>query len=369
MSDGIMTDEGPSGDGHDNAGPGRDRVIRCIRSGVAISTCAVLALLALFYAIDVLLLVFAGVLVALFLRALSDWISEHTPLSARWSLALVVLALAGLVALGLWLGGTRLAGQVDELKEKLPRAIEELKEWLEKTGWGRTLLDRLPATDELIPRRRDLLSRVGGAVSSTLGWLGDGLVVMFIGLFLAAEPGIYVNGLVRLVPRGRRERAREVLRAVGSTLRYWLLGKILAMALIGVVTTVGLWLLGLPLALTLGVLAALLTFIPNIGPVLSAVPAVLLALTQSPTRALYVVLLYIGVQVVESYLITPIVQRRTVSLPPGLTLTAQVLAGVLLGAMGLVLATPLAAALLVLVQMLYVQDVLGDPVSVAGQDG
>lgn len=368
MSERIMADGEQGGHGPGAAGRGLGGVVRWILIGVGVATCAVLALLALVYAIDVLLLVFAGILVAVFLRALSDWISAHTPLSARWSLALVALALTGLMALGLWLGGTRLAGQVDELKEKLPQAIEELKERLDKTGWGRAFLDRLPATGDLVPRRRDLLSQVGGAVSSALGWLGEGLVVLFIGLFLAAEPGTYVNGLVRLVPRGRRERAREVLRAVGSTLRYWLLGKVLAMALIGVLTTVGLWLLGSPLALTLGVLAALLSFVPNIGPVLSAVPAVLLALMEGPTRALYVVLLYMGVQAVESYLITPLVQRRAVSLPPGLTLTAQVLAGVLLGVMGLVMATPLAAALLVVVQMLYVQDVLGDPVSVAGQD-
>ena len=134
------------------------------------------------------------------------------------------------------------------------------------------------------------------------------------------------------------------------------------MIIIGVLTAVGLWLLGVPLALTLGLLAALLTFIPNIGPILAVVPAALLALLQSPTRALYVVLLYLGIQTVESYLLTPLMQKRTVSLPPALTIFAQVLMGILVGRIGLVLATPLTAALFVLVKMLYVEDILGDSI-------
>jgi predicted PurR-regulated permease PerM len=135
---------------------------------------------------------------------------------------------------------------------------------------------------------------------------------------------------------------------------------------IGVLTALGLWLLGVELALTLGLLAALLTFIPNLGPVLALVPAVLLALMHSPTRALYVTLLYLAIQTVESYVLTPLVQRRTVSLSPALTITAQVALGVLLGGLGLVLATPLTILLLVLIQMLYIEDTLGDSVKVPG---
>ena len=124
-------------------------------------------------------------------------------------------------------------------------------------------------------------------------------------------------------------------------------------------TTIGLWLLDVPLALVLGLIAALFTFIPNIGPILSAIPAVLFGLTVSPQQALYVGLLYGGIQVVESYLLTPLVQRKTIELPPALTLAAQVLLGVTFGGLGVALAAPLTAVTVVGTRMLYVEDALG----------
>ena len=132
------------------------------------------------------------------------------------------------------------------------------------------------------------------------------------------------------------------------------------MTIIGVLTTVGLWIMGIPLALALGIIAAIFTFIPNIGPVLSAIPAVLLGLIDSPQQALYIAALYVGIQTVESLMITPLIQRKTVSLPPALTLSAQVLLGVILGGLGVALATPMAAAALVLTRMLYVDDTQTD---------
>jgi predicted PurR-regulated permease PerM len=185
-------------------------------------------------------------------------------------------------------------------------------------------------------------------------------VILFIGLYVAAQPGLYKNGFVRLMPLEKRNRAHEVLSAVGMTLRWWLIGKMMSMLVVGILTSLGLWLLGMPLALTLGTIAALLTFIPNIGPVLSAVPAVLLALLEGPTQVLYVLLLYLVIQTVESYFITPLIQKRMVALPPALILLAQVLLGVLVGGFGLILATPLAAAALVIVNMVYIEDVLHD---------
>jgi len=139
------------------------------------------------------------------------------------------------------------------------------------------------------------------------------------------------------------------------------------MLILGVLTTLGLWILGIPLALTLGIIAAVLSFIPNIGPIISAVPAILIALIESPSKALYVIFLYIGIQTVESYLITPIIQKKAVHLAPALLIAVQIMIGVLLGALGLLLATPLMVVIIVLVQMLYVQDTLGYDVTVLGE--
>jgi predicted PurR-regulated permease PerM len=130
------------------------------------------------------------------------------------------------------------------------------------------------------------------------------------------------------------------------------------MVLVGVLTTVGLWWLDVPLALTFGLLAAALTFIPNFGPVLSVVPPALLALADDPTRALYVAVLYLAIQTIESYAVTPLIQRRTVSMPPALTIMSQIVLGVLVGAIGVAVATPLTAAAMTMVRMLYVEDLL-----------
>lgn len=334
-----------------------------VLAAVGITATVALLLLLLWYAVDVLLLAFAGILLAIFLRALSVWLSGRTPLSGGWSLAVVILALVSVLGAGAWLLAPDVAEQVDQLSESVPRSAQQLGQRIERYAWGRQLLAQVPTTGELLSDKSNVLARVTGVFSTTFGLIAGVVIVLFVGLYLAADPQLYAGGLVRLVPANKRGRAREVLSEVGQTLRWWLLGQIVAMTIVGALSALGLWLLGVPLALTLGLLAALLTFIPNIGPVIAVVPAALLALTQSPTRALYVLLLYLAIQTVESYLITPLMQQRTVRLPPALTIIAQVILGVMLGALGLLLATPLTAAALVLVKKLYVEDTLGDPVS------
>jgi predicted PurR-regulated permease PerM len=152
-------------------------------------------------------------------------------------------------------------------------------------------------------------------------------------------------------------------------LRRWLVGQFFAMLLVGTLTTIGLLILGVPLALTLGIFTFFLVFVPYVGSIVSGALAVLIALLDSPQTALYAGLLYGGIQFVESYFITPLVQEKVVSLPPVLLLASQFLLGVLAGAVGIALATPLSVAVVVLVQMLYVEDVLGDDVPVMGTKG
>jgi predicted PurR-regulated permease PerM len=192
----------------------------------------------------------------------------------------------------------------------------------------------------------------------SLSAVGSAVVILFVGIYVAAQPTLYHHGLRRLAPIHARRRLDTVLLEVTSVLRWWLVGKLLSMTLVGVLTTAGLWLLEVPLALTFGLLAAALTFIPNFGPILSVVPPAILALAEEPRRALYVGALYLAIQTVESYAITPLIQRRTVSLPPALTITSQIVLGVLVGAIGVAMATPLTAAVMTVVRMLYVEDVL-----------
>ncbi len=172
-----------------------------------------------------------------------------------------------------------------------------------------------------------------------------------------------------MVPIQKRNRAREVMETLGFTLWGWLKGTFLSMIIIGIITTVGLSVIGVPLALLLGVFAGIMEFIPNIGPFIAGVPAVLLALTVDPTKALYVVGLFVVVQSIEGYILTPLVQKHAIDLPPVLTITAQLIMGLLAGFMGLLLAMPLMAVIMVLVKMLYIEDVLGDTsITVKGEE-
>ncbi len=185
-------------------------------------------------------------------------------------------------------------------------------------------------------------------------------MIFFVGLYAAYEPDLYRNGLIKLVPIDRRDRTKEVLNEMRSALGRWLVGRFFSMAIVGIATGIAMWLLGIPLPMSLGVLAALLTFIPNFGPLLAAVPQMLLAVNGGTQTVLYVVLFNVILQTVESYLITPLVQRHEVSLPPILTIAAQLVMGVLVGIIGVMMAAPLVVVAMVLVQMLYVQDRLGD---------
>jgi predicted PurR-regulated permease PerM len=180
------------------------------------------------------------------------------------------------------------------------------------------------------------------------------VIILFVGLFIAFDPQTYVNGFLRLFRPAYRPQVEELLHDIAGSLKQWMLGRLIDMGVVGSLTVIGLWSLGIPLAISLSVIAALLTIIPNLGPILSVAPAFLVAFSQGFHMALYVVLLYIGVQTVESYLIIPFVQQKAVHIPPALLLIAQILFGLMAGTLGLIVAAPIVATLMVLVNRLYV---------------
>ncbi len=193
------------------------------------------------------------------------------------------------------------------------------------------------------------------------------LVVLAAGIYLALNPGLYLNGMLKLLPPDCQGEARETLEVLGQALKLWLFGQLAAMAVVGTLVTVGLMLLDIPSALALGFMAGLFEFVPFVGPVASAIPAVASGLMDSPRTALWVAGLYVLVQQTEGMLIQPLLQQRTVSLPPVLTIFAVLGFGVLFGPLGLLLATPLAVTCFVLVKKLWVREVLHEKVSVPGE--
>ncbi len=328
-------------------------------------TLAVLGPLALvLYAFPVLFLILAGVLVAVFLRGCGAWLSQRTRLSEGWAVLLVLLGLGLLLGGVSWWLGPLVGEQVRQLSDELPGALAKLREQLNTTPWGHTLLAEVPEPKQLretvLDEQGSWLRRSLGVFSSTLGALANLYVVFFIGAFITAEPRPYRAGIVLLVPKAGRPRAEQVLDQLNRTLFRWLGGKLFSMLVVGVLTALGLWALGVPLPVALALLAALCSFVPNFGPIVAMVPAVLVALTAGPDQALYVAGLYVAIQAVESNLITPLVQKKLLSIPPALVLIAQVVLGVFTGGLGLLLATPLLAIIMVLVKMLYIHDVLGD---------
>ncbi len=310
---------------------------------------------------QVLLLFFAGTLLAVGLRGLADVIHAHTRLREGWALLLVDVAFFLLLGAAIWLMGPHLMQGLDRLAQDIPQSVQQFTQQLSQVEWLQRLLNHAySSVKEGLSDK--VFSHLAGIFATALGGLTSLLVIIVIGLYLSVDPRVYTHSFILLIPHHRRERTREVLAAQGHSLRWWLLGRISSMTVVGVLTWTGLMALGMPLAFTLAVLAGLLSFVPNIGPIVSALPAVLTALSLGPMMAAYVVLLYIGVQTVESYFITPFIQQRAVSIPPALLLTMQLIMGVWAGVLGVLLATPLAVAIMVAVRLLYIEDVIGDPV-------
>jgi predicted PurR-regulated permease PerM len=328
--------------------------------GVVIAALALMYFLAVIFRL--LLFVFAGVLFAVFLRGSANWITRHTGLSLRASVPLVFALLIGaIVAMG-WLMIPPLLEQVQTLADEIPRALRQIEESLEQYDWGRLILGALPQEPAGLfgDGEGDLLENLGMILASTLGGLLDFIVFIVVGMSTALTPQRYTAGIVRLVPVAHRGRAREVLRILGDQLQSWLVARFLTMVAVGVITAIGLWLLGVPMILVLSVLAGLFEFIPVVGPILSSVPAILIALLQSPMFAVYVALFYWGVQSLESYLISPVLHHQIVKLAPALVIIAELVMALTMGFIGLVMATPLLVVTIVLLRLLYLEDILGD---------
>ena len=331
------------------------------------ATLVVVGLLLVWYAVDVLLLVFASLLVAIFFRGSAEALAARTRLSVGWALAVVVLGVLALGVAAILTVVPSLAEQTDRLVETAPASLGRLEDRIREYGWGRAALDRMPDVDGMVPDSTDVLSRATGVVSTTLGAVANVLIVVVLGLYLALEPHAYVSGFVRLFPDRLRTRVQEVLAELNRSLWWWLMGQLVSMAVVGTATTIGLWLAGVPVPLALGVLSGLSEFVPTLGPLLASIPAVLVGLAEGPRVALYAAGVFLVVQTLESYVLMPLVNKRAVSLLPAMTISAQILMGLLVGGLGVLFATPLVLSATVLVQMLYLEDALGEDVTLPSE--
>ncbi len=325
-----------------------------------------LALFVLGSAAHVFLMVFAGLLLAVLLDGVASFVSERSPFPRGLVLGATLLGLVLIGVVSLWGLGPRVGTQLSEFVDLIPSAIARVEGALREYEWSRKLLTLTIEPKEFLALGGGVLRPIKGLFSGVFAGVINIVIILVVGIYVAASPRTYVGGILRLLPVSRRARAREVVAALTHVIRRWMAGRLASMLVVGVLTIVGLLIAGIPLALTLGLFAALAAFVPYVGPAIGAIPAILVALTDEPVKALYVVLVFTLVQVLENYIITPLIDQKAVSLPPALLISAQILMGVMLGAAGVFLATPLVVVIVVLVQMLYVQDVLGDTIRVLG---
>ncbi len=334
---------GPGGDGH-------REFVRRAWAIVLILAAVVGTVLLLWVASQILLLLFAGILLAIFLHLVSGGVERLTHLNSGWALAVTILLLLGLLAGAGWLLATPVSEQMQQLSDQLPKAIAQLQAQLEKYAFGKNVVEQFKNfSAQLGPLWGQITSFFSMTLESILGML----LIVFFGIYFAADPCLYINGFLSLLPQQRRARAREVIFEIGNHLRHWLLGQLISMTIVGVLTWLGLWLLGVPLSGMLGFIAGLVDFIPVVGPWLAGILAALLGLLKQPVLPLYVALLFVGIHLFESHLLIPQVQKFSTKLPPVLTILALALFTRWFGFLGLLLSTPLLAVVVVLVRTLY----------------
>jgi predicted PurR-regulated permease PerM len=337
-----------------------DTFVRKVMIVIGLLVAVTLVVLLIWQTLDIFMLLFAAILLAVCLTGISGWIRERTPLSHHWALALVTLLLLAGVGLFSILAAPSLIEQGEQLGSSLQTAIDSLQADLFQEERIQPLGDWLLESQELGTTFGSLINQVSGFFSRTFGVFVNVIVILFIGFYLAFEPDVYANGFIKLFPTGYRRRVGEVLDEVAYVLRWWLIGRLGTMVIVGTMSMVGLFLLGIPLAFFMGILTGILAFIPVIGALLAFILPVLIAFTIGPTQAFYVFLLYLAIEIIEGYLITPVIQRKAVALPPVLLIFLQVIFGLFFDLIGLLIAAPAAAVLMVLTKMLYVGDVLGD---------
>ncbi len=259
--------------------------------------------------------------------------------------------------------GTAARQQIsDAARTQAQRAAGQAAAGAEKDAEGTA-----PSATESLKAR--LGSQLSGAtrylfpfLSSTLAVMGGLLLIIFLAIYIGAEPQLYHDGLMHLFPHRARKRAGEVLTEMATVLRKWLVVQLIAMVTIGVVTTVAMLVLKVKAAYALGFIAGLLEFIPTVGPILSAIPALAMGFVDGPEKAVAVLIAYWGIQFLENNLLIPWLMRGGMDLPPALTLVAQALMTLVFGFLGLMVAVPITAAILVPIKMLYVRDIVGDDV-------
>lgn len=337
---------------------------------IAIALGAIVLLLFLWKARALFLTIFLAIIAGLALVRAADWLEKHRirrSVGAPLVMLLIVGALVGLIAAV----AVPVRRQAEELTKELPKAVRKVEGWLGKAQATAKLQPAPQQTQQQQQQPQQPQQKQPGqgaarfvfpVISSTFEALAGLLIIIFVAIYIGISPDTYRQGIIHLIPHTRRPQMVEVLDDVAETLRGWLTARLIAMIVIGLVTGAALALLGIRGALALGIIAGLMELIPFYGPVIASIPALGIALLDSPQKAIYVAILYIVIQQFEGNILTPLLLKRRLEVPPVLTIVAVSAFGIVFGVLGMLAAEPLLAATLLVVRKLYVRDVIGDKV-------
>lgn len=322
------------------------------------------------------LVLFIAILFAVLLDGMTRLAMRWLHLPRALGLLLAILFITACIGGIFAFGGLRVASEAPALRHSLQNSIQRIQHQLHGSAVEHKLQDIGIGPDKpgssssatgVTPGVSAIFSRAQAYISNSVEVVADLFIVIVAGIYFAAAPGFYIETVLRLVPDARRERLRRVAHEVGHGLRRWLLGVFVSMLSVGIITGIGLTLLHVPLAALLAIIATVMTFIPYLGTIISMVPALLVALLVSPMTVLYVLLLYLLAHAVEGYVVTPLVQSRTVRLAPGWLILAELVGGLAAGVFGVLVAAPLLVTITIIVQLLYVEDVMGDTTRTLGE--
>ena len=327
----------------------------------ALAVGAVLAPILVWQLGSILLLSFAAILFAVLLHVISEPLQKFTPLPIWVDLLIAGLFLVGAIVSCAWIFGSTISGEFTDVMTQIRAGAVQVQDLLRQRPFGQFILSHLSTANVSV-------TGLFGTVVSTFIAAVEALVVMVMSAaYLAADPSLYRKGLVLLFNPARQGWADETILSVAQALRYWLLGQLLQMAVIGVLSALAAWLIGLPSPLALGLIATVTEFIPYLGPVLAAIPALLVAVTKGPELVAWTLGAYILIHQAEGNLIMPLIQRRMIYIPPALTLVGIAGIGALAGLLGFLLAAPIVVTIFVIVQKAYVRDTLKEDVTLPGE--
>lgn len=334
--------------------------------GIGIVTFIALLLFSWYFAAT-LFLIFAGILLGVALNAMSDLLERVVRLPQAVRLTIVCLALLAVLSGIVFLGGTTIAQQATVLSNTIKSQLATVKTFLDSHGVDTSFFDfnsfsaapsgaeastttpsaaiphNLPSASAIASSGGAILGQTFKVVLGTVSAVGNFFIVLFLGLAFAVQPPVYRNGLLFMAPAKHRAHATAIIDRIGYTLERWLIAQIITMAAVFLVTWIGLAIIGIPSSFILGIQAGLLAFIPTVGAILGGLIVVLASLASGWVAGLSAFILFLGVHALESYILTPIIQRQALDIPPATLFAFQILLGVVFGIWGLALALPLMA--------------------------